>query len=261
MNLTETLKLLALQLQLNPNELTQYAAEDTLGGYSSNESDRKWPIGSLWEQEGKVLYALIRTLKPQHVAEIGSLRGCSTAHIATALSVNGSGRVTSIDIAGGALDMYPKHLDKHLTAVTGDGLEWLAGQEDESIDLLFEDSSHGEDMCASVAALCKTKLTPGGILIVHDAAHFLVGKDVQAGLTRALGNAYRVYLSDPSDCGFAAWQRPGQSIIERVKSATWAIEPEQKAYTADEFAQKLDEIQAEKPAKKKPGRKPKSQTL
>lgn len=297
MNLNDTLTLLALQLQLPPDELIRYAGEDVIGGYSYRAADRKWPMGSLFAEEGQVLYALVRILKPAHVAEIGSLRGCSTAHLATALSVNGSGHITAIDISGGALDMFPKHLDSVLTGITGDGLEWLAGQEDESIDLLFEDSSHGEEMCASIAALCKTKLTPGGVLIVHDAAHTEsidgngvhtpspVGAEICAGLDRALGNEYRVYLSEPSDCGFAAWQRKmiwrdggpthwnGEYEIELPEKEAvwegipvnegWVDKPKREMITEDgEHLEIVDAPPVEMlPEKKKRGRKPKSQTL
>lgn len=227
MNLNDALTLLAMQLQLDPAELIRYAAEDTLGGYDADPARAKWPMGSLYAVEGQTLYALIRTLKPQHVAEIGSLRGCSTAHIATALSVNGSGRVTAIDIAAGSRDLFPAHLESVLTPVTGDGLAWLAAQPDASIDLLYEDSSHGTEMCAAVGELCKTKLTPGGLLVVHDAAHDFailggghkitspVGAEIRLGLDRALGTTYRVYLAEPSDCGVAVWRR------SPVKTAVW----------------------------------------
>lgn len=222
MNLSETLQLVAMQLQLDPEDLSRFAREDTVGGYSANAADRRWMVGSLYEVEGKVLYALIRALKPQHAVEIGSLRGCSTTHIATALAINESGRLTAIDVQEGARDQFPKSLDQVVTGVIGDGLKWLMEQPDASIDFIFEDSSHGEDMCAAVGKLATRKLTPGGILVVHDAAHDFailedgrritsdVGATVRRGLDRALGEAkYRVYRTEPSDCGFALWKRLG----------------------------------------------------
>jgi hypothetical protein len=219
MELNDTLKLIALQLHLDPNELIRFASEDLIGGYHRDPAQSKWHIGSLYEVEGKALYALVRALKPQHVGEIGSLYGCSTTHLATALSVNGEGRLTAVDIEEKPGSAMPPHLSPLVTKVIGDGLEWLRSQPDASIDLIFEDSSHGTEMCYQVAELCKTKLAPGGVLVMHDAAHtqaFLgdgtivhspVGAEVCAGLDRALGTEYRVYLSEPSDCGFAIWRR------------------------------------------------------
>jgi hypothetical protein len=223
MNLDDTLKLIALQLHLDPNELIRFASEDFVGGYHRDPAQSKWHIGSLYEVEGKALYALVRALKPQHVGEIGSLYGCSTTHLATALSVNGEGRLTAVDIEEKPGSAMPPHLSPLVTKVIGDGLEWLRSQPDASIDLIFEDSSHGSEMCYQVAELCKTKLAPGGVLVMHDAAHtqaFLgdgtivhspVGAEVCGGLDRALGTEYRVYLSEPSDCGFAVWRRKSET--------------------------------------------------
>lgn len=232
MQLNDMLTLLAMQLQLDPAELIRYAAEDTIGGFHADPEQAKWPMGSLYGVEGQTLYALVRILKPEHVAEIGSLRGCSTTHLATALSVNGSGHLTAIDINTTSRDMFPQHLEGILTGVGADGLDWLAGQEDESIDLLFEDSSHGPDMCASVAELCKTKLVPGGVLVMHDAGHDFaivgggvkiastVGAEVRSGLDRALGTGYRVYLSEPSDCGVAvAVPNPKRESVSHIHTA------------------------------------------
>ena len=235
MNLNETLQLLAMQLRLDVDALVRYAAEDTIGGYHADDKQSQWPIGSLYGVEGQTLYALVRALQPAHVVEIGSLRGCSTTHIATALSINGQGRVTAVDMNPSAGDMLPGHLHTLVSQVVGDGLVWLAGQDDASIDLLFEDSSHGTDMCAAVADLARSKLSPGGVLVMHDAGHDYailpdgrridsgVGAEVRAGLERALGDEYRVYLTEPSDCGLAVWQRFAPAIRDMGYSEPQAI--------------------------------------
>lgn len=227
MQLNDTLQLLALQLELNPDDLIRYAAEDVLGGYHIDETKRSWKMGSLWEVEGKTLYALIRALKPQTVVELGSWEGCSTTHIATALSINGSGRVTAVDLDAGAGGSFPPNLAKLRTVVTGDAIAWLAGQPDASIDFLFEDTSHSADMCAAIASLCQTKMAPGGVLVMHDAGHDFafvgggqivnspVGAEVRSGIERALGSRYRVYLAEPSDCGLAVMvPNPGRVMAD-----------------------------------------------
>lgn len=236
MQLNDTLQLLALQLQLDPNKLLGFAGEDQLGGYHWNPELSRWKQGSVYAVEGQTIYALIRALKPQTVVEIGSWVGCSATHIATALSVNGSGHVTAVDINPEAGAEFPQHLASVRTMVAGDGIEWLAGQEDESIDLLFEDADHSTAMCEAIAALCKTKLKPGGVMLMHDAGHSIayVGGGVQvpspvaaaicAGLDKALGNAYRVYLAEPSDCGLAVYQRPkGLTFKDISAGAGWII--------------------------------------
>ncbi len=266
MNLDETLMLLAMQLQINPTELIQYAAEDVIGGYHWKPELSRWKQGSIWEVEGQVLYALIRALKPQHAVEIGSWVGCSATHIATALSVNGKGHVTAVDVDPQAGESFPAHLAAIRETVTSDGIAWLAGQEDESIDFMFEDSSHDTNQCASIAALCRTKLAPGGVLVMHDAAHdkaivgggqiinSLVGEEVRAGLTRALGDEYRVYISDPSDCGFAVWQRKAEPKAE-FKGIPVKEGYSESAVTLPSTEE--NEIPAPPPKVKPRGRKPK----
>lgn len=282
MNLDESLTLLALQLQLVPADLIRFAREDLIGGYHWKPEESRWPIGSMFGVEGQAIYALIRALKPSNVLEIGALRGCSTTHIATALSVNGEGRLTSVDLTAGAGDLMPNHLSEIVTSVQSDGIEYLAGLEDESLDMVLEDSSHGTDNTAAIAALCKTKLRPGAVALFHDAGHDKayyadgsqspspVGAEVCAGLDRALGNAYRVYLAEPSDCGLAVYQRAkevlpawenGKGWVEPPTGmVTYPEKPKREMITEDgETLEIIDAPPVQKTvAKKKPGRKPKA---
>lgn len=219
MKLDETLQLLALQIPVDPDALIQFAAEDTVGGWDLNQGG--WPIGSLWGVEGKVLYALTRLLRPDLVVEVGTHRGCSTTHFATALDVNDNGLIVTLDTAPGVGDMIPSRLDKRVNKVAASGVDWLAEQADESIDIIYEDADHSTETSRDVAHLARIKLKPGGLLIVHDAAHDYawvgdgaqitsdVGATIRRGLEIALDNAFRVYRTDPSDCGFALWQKPG----------------------------------------------------
>lgn len=218
MNLDETLQLLALQIPVDPDKLSAFAAEDSIGGWDLDNGG--WPVGSLWSVEGKVLYALTRLLQPELVVEIGTHRGCSTTHFATALSINDKGEIVSLDTAGGVGDLIPAQLFEHASLITDNGVNWLREQPDESIDIIYEDADHSAETSRDVAALAMQKLKPGGLLIVHDAAHDYawlgdktqvgsdVGETIRRGLTAALGeNAYRVYRTDPSDCGFALWRK------------------------------------------------------
>lgn len=185
-----------------------YAEEDTVGGWHPDPALRKWPVGSVFEAEGKVLYALTRALRPQHCVEIGIQDGCSASHIAAALKANGSGHLTSID-RGNSGALIPDELRSRVVVTGGDGAEWLAAQPDDSVDFLFEDADHSEDLSYRVGGLVKTRLRPGGLFVAHDAAHFLVGQGIRAGYTRA-GLDYRVFEIESSDCGLLIWRRPGQ---------------------------------------------------
>lgn len=188
--------------------LMAYAEEDAIGGFHHDPALRRWPVGSVFEVEGQLLYALVRALKPKRCAEIGLQDGCSATHIASALRENGSGgRLTSID-RGNSGALIPDALRSRVQVVNGDGADWLAGQDDQAIDFLFEDADHSEELSYQVGVLAQTRLRPGGVLVAHDAAHRDVGPLITGGYTRA-GLDYQVFLVEPSDCGVLIWRRPG----------------------------------------------------
>lgn len=212
--LVDTLFQLEKYLGLELDSLLPYAEMDDLGGYHPNPEQRKWGSGAIWEVEGQTLYALIRALRPKTIVEIGSGTGCSTTHIISALKANsvdrkttgiGGGHITTID--RGNTPSVPDDSRDYVTILSGDAIDYLALLPDNSIDFLFEDADHSEAMCYQVGELAKTKLRPGGVLMVHDAVHPTVGADIRAGYDRA-GLDVRTYLTDPSDCGWAVWRRP-----------------------------------------------------
>lgn len=222
--LNEVLQLIASQTKADAQQLIDFAAEDTIGGFHIDESQRKWPVGSLYEVEGKILYALIRYFKPESVVQIGGWAGCSAAHLALAVKNNGVGHVTSVDNGGDGNNehgnLLPAELQKYVTLIWANGEDWLAAQPDHSIGLLFEDASHATELVEKLARLAFTKIVPGGLMVNHDAAHDFaivgggqriyspVGVAIRDGLTRA-GVYYRVYRAEPSDCGIALTVMPG----------------------------------------------------
>lgn len=210
MNLTDTLFVIENFLGLETDSLLPLANEDNIGGYHPEPSQRQWGSGAIWDVEGRTIHALIRALKPVNVVEIGSGTGCSTNHIASALKANyltpeNYGHVVTLDRGN-----TPKILDGHnsfVTVLPGDAFEYLESLPDNSIDFILEDADHSEEMCYRVGEIAKAKLKPGGVLVAHDAAHPTVGGGVVAGFRRAL-TGYRVYLTEPSDCGLLLWRKP-----------------------------------------------------
>lgn len=208
MNLPLALAEIANNLSLDHERMLRFAAEDTIGGFHPDPALRKWPVGSMFAVEGQVLYALIRALKPKRVLELGRRFGCSTTHIAAALAANGAGKVVSVDnnVHGDTELMIPKRLYSRIELVNGDAFEYLRTH-DESFDLIFEDLDHDRATTAAIAKDAKNgRLRAGGLLIVHDTVHFLVGEALRAGLQDA-GIDAQHYLIEPSDCGLAIWKR------------------------------------------------------
>lgn len=203
--LVDTLFQLEKYLGLELDSLLPFAERDDIGGYHPDPDQRKWGSGAIWDVEGRTIYALIRALKPFNVVEIGTGTGCSTTHIASAIEKNGRGRLTTVD--RGNTPQIPDDLKVFVDVLSGEAIEWLAQQPDNSIDFILEDADHSEAMCYEVGELAKTKLRPGGVLMAHDAVHPTVGAGVRAGYDRA-GLDVRTYRTDPSDCGWAVWRRP-----------------------------------------------------
>lgn len=211
---------LAAHLQTDSDQLLAYAREGlalNIGGYHVNASERQWDSGAVWAVEGALLYALIRQFRFSAVAEIGGYWGCSATWMAAAIRANEGGIVYSVD--SGALGAQhgakiPADLRDYVILIAGDGEDWLKKQADQSLQLVFEDADHGTETSRRLALAALPKVVNGGLYVVHDAAHdhaFLgdgnivnveEGKAIRAGLDAA-ALPYRVYLVEPSDCGFA----------------------------------------------------------
>lgn len=255
MNLHEVCQLIGIQLGIDGTQLYQYALEDTEGGYSINAAESTWPMGSMWKPEGQILYALIRYFDAKMVAEIGAFHGCSAAHMVSALNVTG-GELYSVDVAHQRKNPHAK-----VHQITADGIAWLAKQADNSLDLIFEDADHSTEMCAAIANLALKKLKPGGLHLSHDAAHDFafvgggqrisspVGKAIRDGLVQAFEGKFRVYLIEPSDCGFSLWRKP----VEEAHKELLGVLAEFKGL--DPYITKGKAPTAEKPKRKRSPRK------
>jgi predicted O-methyltransferase YrrM len=206
------------RLATSADSLKQFAAEDTIGGFHANPQERKWEVGAIWEVEGKALYALVRALEPNYIVEFGSMNGCSTTHILSALAKNGHGILYSVDNAAYNKFDAPKDLSPYHKIFFMDYQEFLSDiLPDITPDMVFEDLLHSPVQVREIWQQAGTRLQAGGVMISHDAAHYLVGEQVTQGIRDAGVTDYSVHLIEPSDCGFALWVKPGKPTV--VKEA------------------------------------------
>lgn len=170
MNLNEALTQIASVGNLNADELIAYAAEDEIGGRDQGY----WPAMSIHDSEGRVMYALVRALKPKQCVEIGVAEGCSSAHILSALNANGAGKLYSVDIeTDGIGAKVPEYLRERWTLITGQ--DALTVKLPKQADFILEDGPHTEPFTSEMYSRL-SGLKPEALL-THDMYTDLVYPD------------------------------------------------------------------------------------
>lgn len=162
-DLNVTLKAIAADFNLDSTALIRYAREDTIRGQDKGNLD-----GTAFTNDGKLLYALVRLLKPQHILEIGTYRGGSVNHLAAAVIKNGGGHIVTVDIwqRGGEaiLDEY-----QDIVAVVHENsdffLERFAAP---AFDFIFEDGPHSEHSVHNIYQSLPRVLEDGSFILSHD---------------------------------------------------------------------------------------------
>lgn len=151
MNLTDALHQIADYAHLDADALIAYAAEDVQGGRGDGYDN--WSIDA---DEGKVLFALVRALKPQQVIEIGVREGASTAHLLSAIDHNKAGLLDSYDVEANGKQGYDNWTFHQADALTVDF---------PSAEIVFEDSAHGLDYSLKVFERLKAFAR---VVVTHD---------------------------------------------------------------------------------------------
>jgi predicted O-methyltransferase YrrM len=199
--LDDALRLFATHAGLDANQLIAYAKEDGIGGFHPDIDLQSWYMGSVWEVEGKFLYAIVRALKPHSMIEIGTWRGCSATHILLAMEKNGLGQLTSVDVDPEAGAEVPQSLRHRWTFVNMDGTEYLA-QARPKAEIVWEDTDHTFETTTAILAAAKRYVQGTRVVLSHDACHPGVGSIIRRAWDLVF-KEYSTVLIDPSDCGFA----------------------------------------------------------
>ena len=120
---------------------------------------------------GRLLYALVRAIRPQTVVEFGMSFGISTIYLAAAVADNGTGRVFTTElnrkkIAAAQANLQEAGVDGPVTILEGDALQTLAGVGG-PIELVLLDG--WKDLCLPVLRLLEPKLAPGALVAGDDS--------------------------------------------------------------------------------------------
>ena len=201
----EALTAIAAQLGLKAKELIRHANRDDLGGDDNKMGS--WINGISWAVEGQILYALVRSLKPERILEIGTNYGGSATHMGMGCYDNKIGHITSIDINAASGSHIPDQLREWITVVIEDANLYVVKPEVKDFDFIFEDGNHSKHQVHVIYENLHKLLKPGGIIISHDAAVEGVGEYIRYGI-EAAGHPYPpMYVVEPSPCGFTVMRR------------------------------------------------------
>lgn len=172
---------------------------NNIGGYHPNPELQSWPMGSIFENEGKKLYELVLKFKPKLIVEIGGYYGCSTTWLAFALKKNKTGKLISIDNQEnlGNWSKFPEELKPFVEFVNADAFTY---EPPKNIDMVFEDGAHSPGFTRAMI----NRYKPLKLWVSHDYMHNSdVGRNVKADIDHMFGGPDEVFFEEPSDCGLA----------------------------------------------------------
>lgn len=121
-------------LNISDKDLQKYMGESKYEGYPIEQG------GSVWTQEGKSIFSLIRHFKPKRILELGNFKGVSSNHILQAVEKNGFGEVTLLDIED-QID-YERIHNRLFNRVIENSLNYLSGENNIDFDFIVVDDCH-----------------------------------------------------------------------------------------------------------------------
>jgi predicted O-methyltransferase YrrM len=151
---------------------------------------------------GKLLYALVRSARPQTVVEFGTSFGISTIYLAAAVTDNGTGHVVSTELSARKVKAARSNLAEAgvgaaVTILEGNALETLADVPG-PVGMVLLDG--WKNLCLPVLRLLEPKLAPGAIVAADDVTHATLGE-------------YLGYVRDPAN-GYVSVEFPVEDGIE-----------------------------------------------
>lgn len=197
MKLNEALEQIAKHAGISAKSLIAFAKEDKITGCEDGE----FSSISVSRNEGKIIYALVRALRPELAVEIGTHSGCSATHILAAMEANGVGHLHSIDIGGIQPPGIPAEFHRRWSI---DEIDARYYNWPEQVDFVLEDGDHTRDLTSRVVAAAKAH--GARAILAHDAYNASVGGEVCAGFADAAPD-YGTVLVDGPALGLAYWFR------------------------------------------------------
>lgn len=143
-------------------------------------------------EAGKLLYGLVRAVRPSTIVEFGLSFGISAIHLAAGLRDNGTGRLFSTELNPAKIGYAKANLERAgltdlVTVLEGDGRETLASVSG-PIQLVLLDG--WPDLALPVLRLLEPELAPGATVLVDDTDMFTAELAGYLDYVRDPGNGY-----------------------------------------------------------------------
>jgi predicted O-methyltransferase YrrM len=177
-------------------KLAEIAARHGAVTGSGTALERAELFGSLYipvsPECGRLLYALIRTGRPQTVVEFGTSFGIATIHLAAAVRDNGAGRVISTELNAAKAQRAREHLAEAgladvVEVMTGDALQTLAGV---AAPIGFALLDGWKELYLDMLRVIEPQLSPGAMVAADDTDSFAKVLAPYLGYVRDEANGY-----------------------------------------------------------------------
>lgn len=157
-------------------------------------------------EAGKLVYALVRAIRPETVVEFGTSFGISTIYLAAAVADNGTGRVVTTELSDRKISEARSNLEQAgvgaaVTVLAGDALQTLAGLPGPVGFVLLDG---WKDLCLPVLQMLEPKLASGALVTADDS-----GQASMAGYLR--------YVREPAN-GYVSVSFP---VADGVEISSW----------------------------------------
>jgi predicted O-methyltransferase YrrM len=165
-----------------------------------------YPGRSLMSDHSRaVLYSLVRMMRPQLIAEIGTLYAGTTEVFARALWENGGGVVHTADPYGGErcpaiISQWPAELQRHAQFHAKSSMDFFARMvlEGKTFDLLLIDGNHDYEYALFDLQMAARLARPGGVVVMDNSEQSGPFKAARLFLAanpawREIGNAIASY--------------------------------------------------------------------
>lgn len=141
--------------------------EPTLGEISELCSEAALPVRP---EVGRLLYMLVRILRPDIVVEFGTSFGASLLYLAAGVHENGSGKVYGTEMSGKKLARARHNLDRvglaeHAVIIEGDARETLSSIPG-PVKLVLLDG--WKELYLPVLKVLEPKMTPGTVVVADN---------------------------------------------------------------------------------------------